>query len=60
MNISKLSTVNAMNVMTSFGYEIMLTRGCCMLVPNIGCKQTTASSTGGPLTFFGVHTFFFF
>ena len=31
-----------------------------MLVPNIGCKQTMASNTGGPLTFFGVHTFFFF
>ena len=31
-----------------------------ILVPNIGCKQTMASNTGGPLTFsFGVHTFFF-
>ena len=29
-----------------------------ILVPNIGCKQTMASNTGGPLTFFGVHTFF--
>ena len=27
-----------------------------ILVPNIGCKQTMASNTGGPLTFF----FFFF
>ena len=23
-----------------------------ILVPNIGCKQTMASNTGGPLTFF--------
>ena len=31
-----------------------------ILVPNIGCKQTMASNTSGPLTFFfGVHTFFF-
>ena len=32
-----------------------------ILVPNIGCKQTMASNTGGPLTFsfLGVHTFFF-
>ena len=31
-----------------------------ILVPNIGCKQTMASNTGGPLNyFFGVHTFCF-
>ena len=30
-----------------------------ILVPNIGCKQTMASNTCGPLTFFGVHTFSF-
>ena len=30
-----------------------------MLVPNIGCKQTMVSNTGGPLTFFDVHTLFF-
>ena len=30
-----------------------------ILVSNIGCKQTMASNTGGSLTFFGVHTFFF-
>ena len=30
-----------------------------MLVPNIGCKQTMASNTGGPLTFL-VFTHFFF
>ena len=31
-----------------------------ILVPNIGCKQTMASNTGGPLTFFLVFTLSFF
>ena len=38
----------------------LVTKSCLhgMLVPNTGCKQTMASNSGGPLTFFGVHTFF--